>query len=138
MKTNEAAGSYTKAWPQFEDTAITELKQILQQHIPQLTATHFDRGKSGREKNRLADLAAVVGGKTIEISVKAARRSGNSKNDMGTFRDHPNRKQRFAASFTLWVRYDDSARKIRCYHVFFDKTWRHVGKSSYVNGVKYR
>ena len=53
---------------------------------------------------------------------------------MGTFRDHPNRKKIFAASFTLWVRYDDSGQDaIRCDRVFFDRTWRFVGKSSLVN-----
>jgi len=114
------------------------LESMLPRLIPELTATNFDAGKTGREKNRLADLAVVVGGETIEISVKAARRSGNPENDMGTFRDHPNRKKLFAASYTLWVRYDDSGKEIRCDRVFFDQTWRFVGKSSLVDGVKYR
>ena len=74
----------------------------------------------------------------IEISIKAARGSVNPENDMGTFRDHPNRKKLFAASFTLWVRYEDAGGAITCDRVFFDRTWRFVGKSSLVDGVKYR
>jgi hypothetical protein len=41
-------------------------------------------------------------------------------------------------SFTLWVRYDDSDKAIKCDRAFFDRTWRFVGKSSLVDGVKYR
>lgn len=139
LRTNQFAGSYTTVWRQFEDAAIAALEQILPRQIPELTATNFDSGKSGKEKNRLADLALVIGGETIEISIKAARRTGNPENDMGTFRDHPNRKKLFTASFTVWVRYDDSAKDaIKSDRVFFDQTWRCVGKSSLVDGVKYR
>ncbi len=138
LRTNQITGSYTTVWRQFEDAAIVALEQILPQHIPELTATNFDSGKSGKEKNRLADLAIVIGKETIEISVKAARSSGNPENDMGTFRDHPNREKLFAASFTVWVRYNDSGNDIRCDRAFFDQTWRFVGKSSLVDGVKYR
>ena len=138
MRTNRMAGSYTTVWRQFEDAAIIELERILPRHIPELTTTNFDSGKAGKEKNRLADLAIVLGGERIEISIKAARRSGNPENDMGTFRDHPNRKKLFAASFTLWVRYDDAMNEIRCDRAFFDQTWRFAGKSSLVDGVKYR
>ena len=138
LKSNRLTGSYTTVWRQYEDGVIKALERILPRHIPELTATNFDGGKSGKEKNRLADLALVIGGETIEISIKAARRAGNPENDMGTFRDHPNRKKLFAASFTTWVRYDDSTNAILCDRVFFDRTWRFVGKSSLVDGVKYR
>lgn len=138
LKSNRLHGSYTTVWRQFEDVAIVALERILPRHLPELSATNFDRGTSGREKNRLADLALRVGGETIEISIKAARKSGNPENDMGTFRDHPNRKKLFAASFTLWVRYEEADKEIRCDRVFFDRTWRFVGKSSLVDGVKYR
>ena len=138
LNTKRIAGNYTTVWRQFEDAAIEELERILPRHIPELAATNFDSGTSGREKNRLADLAIVLGGEKIEISIKTARRSANPENDMGTFRDHPNRKKLFATSFTLWLRYDDSAKTIHCDRVFFDQTWRFVGKSSLVNGVKYR
>jgi hypothetical protein len=132
------SSSYTTVWRQFEDAAIHALCEILPRHIPELTATNFDTGTTGREKNRLADFAIVVGGETIEISIKSARRSANPENDLGTFRDHPNRKKLFAASFTLWVRYDDSSKEIKCDRVFFDRSWRSVGKSTLVDGVKYR
>jgi len=138
IKTNVLSTSYTTVWRQFENVAIEALENILPRHIPELTATNFDSGKVGREKNRLADLAIVCGTNVIEISVKAARRSENPENDMGTFRDHPNRKKLFIASFTLWVRYEDVRGKIKCDRVFFDRPWRFVGKSSLVNGVKYR
>lgn len=57
---------------------------------------------------------------------------------MGTFRDHPNREKLFAASFTLWVRYEDKGGTLRAQRVFFDRTWRFAGKSTLVDGVKYR
>jgi hypothetical protein len=139
LKTNRLAGNYTTVWRQFEDAAILALEETLPRHMPDLSMTNFDSGTTGREKNRLADLAIVVGGETIEVSIKAARKSGNPENDMGTFRDHPNRQKLFAASFTLWVRYDDSTKdQIVCDRAFFDRTWRFVGKSSLVDGVKYR
>ena len=138
LKTNSLKASYTTVWRQFEDAAIEALEKILPHHIPALTATSFDSGNVGREKNRLADLAVVVGGETIEISIKAARRSANPENDMGTFHDHPNRTKLFVDSFTLWVRYEDASGMIKCDRVFFDRTWRFVGKSSLVDGVKYR
>jgi len=139
MRTNALKGSYTTVWRQFEDGAIDALELILPHHIPALTPTNFDAGQTGQEKNRLADLALVVGGETIEISIKAARSSANPENDMGTFRDHPNRRKLFAASFTLWVRYNDgNTNAIKCDRAFFDRTWRFVGKSTLVDGVKYR
>ncbi|MSU59227.1 MAG: hypothetical protein EXS35_13845 [Pedosphaera sp.] len=138
LRTNAFKGSYTTVWRQFEDAAIDALERVLPRHVPALAATNFDSGNVGREKNRLADLAIVVGGETVEISIKAARRSANPENDMGTFHDHPNRKQLFADSFTLWVRYEDANGTIKCDRAFFDRTWRFVGKSSLVDGVKYR
>ncbi len=131
-------GSYTTVWRQFEDAATEALKKVLPRHIPGLSAEHFDTGAAGREKNRLADFAIVVGGETIEVSIKSARRSANPENDLGTFRDHPNRKKLFAASFTLFVRYDEGRSGIQCERVFFDRSWRFVGRSTLVDGVKYR
>jgi hypothetical protein len=138
LRANAVKGSYTTVWRQFEDAAIEALESILPRHIPELTTTNFDHGKAGREKNRLADLAIVCGTNVIEVSIKAARASANPENDMGTFRDHPSRQKIFAASFALWVRYEDVRGQIKCDRVFFDRTWRFVGKSSLVDGVKYR
>jgi hypothetical protein len=140
LSTNVVRGSYTTVWRQFEDLAIEALKEVLPQHIPELSVKNFDGGqaKAGREKNRLADFAIVCGTNTIEVSIKAARNSGQPENDLGTFRDHENRKKLFAASFTVWVRYEDKAGAMRAERVFFDRTWRFVGKSSLVDGVKYR
>ncbi len=138
LGTNVVRGSYTTVWRQFEDMAIVALTEILPRQIPGLSVTNFDGGKSGREKNRLADFAIVCGTNTIEISIKAARNTGQSENDMGTFRDHPNRQKLFVAAFTVWVRYEDKGGVLRAERVFFDRTWRFVGKSSVVNGVKYR
>ena len=130
--------SYTIVWRDYEDAAIDALCIVLKKHVESLADRSFDRGKSGKEKNRLADLAIVCGGEQIEISIKTARRSANPENDMGTFREHPSRHKLFVASFTLWVRYDDSGKTIKTDRVFFDRTWRLVGKSSLVDGVKYR
>lgn len=140
MSTNVLRGSYTTVWRQFEDGASDALEIILPRVIPGLTARNFDDGRAnaGREKNRLADFAIRCGTNVIEVSIKAARSSGQPENDMGTFRDHPNRAKLFAASFTLWVRYEDKGGTLRAERVFFDRTWRFVGKSTLVDGVKYR
>ena len=138
MSTNVVRGNYTTVWRQFEDAAIAGLEDILPRLIPDLSATNFDAGSAGREKNRLADLAIVCGTNRIEVSVKASRSSGQPENDMGTFRDHPSREKLFTASFTVWVRYVDSGQTLRANRVFFDRTWRFVGRSSLVDGVKYR
>ena len=138
MSTNVVRGSYTTVWRQFEDQAISVMEEILPRLIPGLTSTNFASGEAGREKNRLADFAIVCGTNTIEISIKAARNSGQPENDMGTFRDHENRKKLFAAAFTIWVRYEDKSGTLRAERVFFDRTWRFVGKSTLVDGVKYR
>ncbi len=138
MSTNAVRGSYTTVWRQFEDQAITALEELLPRHIVGLSATNFASGETGREKNRLADFAIICGTNTIEISIKAARNSGQPENDMGTFRDHENRKKLFAAAFTVWVRYEDNGGTLRAERVFFDRTWQFVGKSTLVDGVKYR
>jgi hypothetical protein len=140
LRTNAIKGSYTTVWRQFEDAAIAALEEILPRHVPGLTAKHFDSGRArvGREKNRPADFAILCGDNVIEVSIKAARSGANPENDMGTFREHPNREALFVASFTLWVRYDDTGKEMKCDRVFFDRTWRFVGKSSLVDGVKYR
>lgn len=138
LRTNAIHGSYTTIWRQFEDAAIDALCVVLPQHVQGLGPTNFDRGTTGREKNRVADLAVLCPDGTIEVSIKAARASANPENDLGTFRDHPNRKRLFAASFTLWVRYREADGDIRCDCVFFDRSWRFVGKSLLVDGVKYR
>ncbi|HEY9175531.1 MAG TPA: hypothetical protein VI136_24890 [Verrucomicrobiae bacterium] len=138
LRTNAIHGSYTTIWRQFEDAAIDALCAVLPRHVQGLGLTNFDRGTTGHEKNRVADLAIVCSDGAIEISIKAARASANPENDLGTFRDHPNRKRLFAASFTLWVRYREADGDIRCDRVFFDRSWRFVGKSLLVDGVKYR
>jgi hypothetical protein len=138
LGTNIFHGSYTTVWRLFEDAAIDALCETLPKDIAGLSAKHFDRGTTGREKNRPADLAIVCGTNVIEVSIKASQRSGNPENDMGTFRDLPNRAKHFAASFTLWVRYESVGGTLRADRVFFDRTWRFVGKSSLVDGVKYR
>ncbi len=138
LSTNSIRGSYTTVWRQFEDAAIDALCVVLPKHIVGLRQENFDRGATGREKNRLADFAIRCGTNVIEISIKAARGSENPENDMGTFRDHPNREKLFTAAFTLWVRYEDNGGTLRAERVFFDRTWRFVGKSTLVDGVKYR
>jgi hypothetical protein len=138
LMTNTLKTSYTTVWRQYEDGAIDTLCELLPRHVRGLGLTNLDRGTTGREKNRAADLAINCSDGVIEVSIKAARGSANPENDLGTFREHPNRKQLFTASFTLWVRYADEGGKIRCDRVFFDRSWRFVGKSSLVDGVQYR
>ena len=140
MSTNVVRGSYTTVWREFEDQAIQSLKVILPKHIPELSVKNFDGGEAnvGREKNRPADFAIVCGTNTIEVSIKTARNSGQPENDMGTFRDHQNRRKQFAAAFTVWVRYEDKGGALWAERVFFDRSWRFVGKSTLVDGVKYR
>ena len=138
LQRTNLTGSYTVVWRAYEDAVIAALEKILPAHFPELTATNFDAGTTGREKNRLADFAIRCGTNVIEISIKAARRSANPENDMGTFHDHPTRRKIFTDSFTVWVRYDDSGKEIKCDGAFFVRTWKLVGKSTLVDGVKYR
>jgi hypothetical protein len=138
LQRTNLTGSYTVVWRAYEDAAIAALEKFFPKHIPALTATNFDAGQTGREKNRLADFAILCDTNVIEISIKASRSSANPENDMGTFHEHPQREKIFAASFTLWVRYADDGKEIKCDRVFFDQTWRFVGKSTLVDGVKYR
>jgi hypothetical protein len=138
LSTNAVPGSYTTVWRQFEDMVVVGLREILPRHIPELTAKHFDAGESGREKNRLADFAIVCGTNTIEISIKSARNTGQPENDLGTFRDYENRQRQFVASFAVFVRYADHGETLQAERVFFDRSWRFVGKSALVDGVKYR
>ena len=138
LTTNRYTASYTTVWRNFEDDAQAAFCVALKKHIPGLTDKNFDTGLTGSEKNRLADLAIICGKQTIEISMKASRGGENSENDMGTFREHPNRAKLFVASFTLWGRYADDGKTIRVDRVFFDRTYRFVGKSTLVAGVKYR
>lgn len=139
MKTNAYTASYTTVWRNFEDDAQIALCAALKKHMPGLADKNFDVGQTGSEKNRLADLAIVCGNQIIEVSIKAARGTQNPENDMGTFRDHPNRKKLFVASFTLFGRYVDSGSAIKVDRVFFDRTYRFIGKTTLVDsGVKYR
>jgi hypothetical protein len=138
LSTNAVPGSYTTVWRQFEDMVVAGLREILPRHFPELTAKHFAAGESGREKNRLADFAIVCGTNTIEISIKSARNTGQPENDLGTFRDYENRQRQFVASFAVFVRYEDRGETLRAERVFFDRSWRFVGKSTLVDGVKYR
>lgn len=140
LSTNNVPGSYTTVWRQFEDMVVVGLREILPRHIPELTARHFDGGEAdlGREKNRLADFAIVCGTNTIEISIKSARNTGPPENDLGTFRDFEHRRRLFVASFAVFVRYADHGETLQAERVFFDRSWRLVGKSTLVDGVKYR
>jgi hypothetical protein len=138
LSTNVVPGTYTTVWRQFEELVVVGLREVLPRHIPELTAKHFDAGESGREKNRMADFAIVCGTNTIEISIKSARNTGQPENDLGTFRDYENRRRQFVASFAVFVRYEDRGETLRGERVFFDRSWRLVGKSTLVDGVKYR
>ena len=138
LATNRYTASYTTVWRNFEDDGQAALCTALKKHIPGLVDNNFDVGQTGSEKNRLADLAIICGKETIEVSVKASRAGQNSENDMGTFREHGNRKKLFVASFTLFGRYADDGSAIKVERVFFDRTYRFVGKSTLVDGVKYR
>ena len=52
--------SYTTVWRAYEDGAIVALENILPRLVPELTATNFDTGKTGSEKNRLAVSLALL------------------------------------------------------------------------------
>lgn len=138
LATNRYTASYTTVWRNFEDDAQVAFTAVLRKHLPALTEKNFDTGQAGSEKNRLADLAIVCGKETIEVSVKAARAGQNPENDMGTFREHPNRRKLFVASFTLFGRYGEAEKSIRMDRVFFDRTYRFVGQATHGGGVKYR
>lgn len=140
LSTNAVRGSYTVAWRQFEEMSIAALREILPQYIPELSAKHFDGGEAdvGREKNRLADFTITCGTNQIEVSIKSARNSGQPENDLGTFRDYERRKKLFVAAYTVFVRYLSTGESLHVERVFFDRSWRFVGRSTLVDGVKYR
>lgn len=130
--------NYTIVWKAYQDKSAKILRRILIKYIKCLSNRNFYEGEKKKNKNAPADLAIVCKEGTILISIKSARRSANPGNDLGTFVGHPIRKRDFLASFDLWVRYDDSGKKIKTDRVFFDRSYKFVGKSREVNGVKYR
>jgi hypothetical protein len=138
LKASVHESSYTTVWRDYEDDATEVICKILKEHIPSLRDENFARGVKGKEKNRLADLAILCSEGNTAIAIKAARRSDNPENDLGTFRQYPSKMMLFNASFDLWVRYDDSESKIRIDRIFFDRSLRFVGKSKLTGGAKYR
>jgi hypothetical protein len=131
--------SYTIVWRDLEDQAIEALCKILKTHIKGLNDKNFERGIEGKEKNRLADLAVLCNEGNTALAIKTARGSDNPENDLGTFRQYPEKKRLFNASFDLWIRYDQSNGKIRIDKIFFDRSYKFVGKSQKAKGgVKYR
>jgi hypothetical protein len=138
LKASVHESSYTTVWRDYEDDATEVICRILKEYIPSLTDENFARGVKGKEKNRLADLAVLCNEGNTAIAIKAARRSDNPENDLGTFRQYPDKKKLFNASFDLWVRYDDSESKIKIDRIFFNRSFKFVGKSKLTGGAKYR
>lgn len=138
VATNRYDTSYTTVWRDLEDDLSRALCAALTNHLAGFTADQCFAGVAGSEKNRPADLALVFGPDTIEISIKTARANQQPENDLGTIRELPARRRQFVASFALWARYDDRGATIQVDRVFFDRSYRFVGKSALLDGVKYR
>lgn len=130
--------NYTIVWKAYQDKSAKILRRILIKYIKCLSDKNFYEGEEKKNKNAPADLAIVCKEGSILISIKSARRSANPGNDLGTFVGHQIRQRDFLASFDLWIKYDDSGKKLKTDRVFFDRSYKFVGKSREVNGVKYR
>jgi hypothetical protein len=130
--------SYTTVWRNYEDAAITAFIEIVRHHIPTLTDNNFQTGVTGREKNRIADLAIVCQEGSTLISIKTADSAKNPENDLGTFRQYAGKKAAFPNSFDLWIRWTSNDGTIDADGVFFDRSYHFVGKMQIVDGVKYR
>lgn len=130
--------SYINVWHDFEKAALELLPSILKKYAKCLTDDDFQFGVTGTEKNRLTDLGVLCNDGFTAISIKAARKSKSPRNDLGTFKSYPEKKRLFNASFEVWIRYDDSnpSRK-KTDQVFFDRSYKFVGKRGKFNGVSY-
>jgi hypothetical protein len=59
---------------------------------------------------------------------------------LGTIRQYPEKKAQYSACYDIWVKYDDSKRPIQVQGIYFDRSFRFVGRMSaaYGAGVSYR
>lgn len=138
IKSFVAQSDYSVVWKEYEDKAIVEMVRILNTKFSELSEEIFERGEVGKSKNRLADLLVRHKNEKILISVKACRASQNPANDLGTFRQYPTKRKNYSAIFDIWVRYEDSTLPPKVTGVFFDRSFKFVGKMTIVEGVSYR
>lgn len=133
-----AQTDYSVVWKEYEDQAVVGMVKIIRTKFPGLGEKCFERGEVGKSKNRLADLLVRYKDEVILISVKACRASADSANDLGTFRQYPTKRRNYTGIFDIWVRYEDVALPPKVTGVFFDRSFKFVGKMTIVDGVAYR
>lgn len=131
--------SYVKVWHDWELAVKELLPPILKKYIPCLSDENFQFGITGEEKNNLADIGVRCDESNTALSIKAARKRGSPQNDLGSLRSYEERKLLFNASFDVWVKYDDSDPKaVKSERVFFDRSYKFIGKRRDIDGVAYR
>lgn len=134
-----AQADYSVVWKEYEKQVIKEFIAIVKA-LPITIKIDFVEGEAGSDKNRLADLLVRSENEKILISVKASRSNKDSANDLGTLRQYPEKKAAYSACYDIWIKYDDSNKPIEVKGVYFDRSYKFVGRMSkaYGEGVSYR
>jgi hypothetical protein len=139
LSTFEAKADYSVVWKEYEKQAIKEFISVIEK-LRIATGIEFVEGEAGSDKNRLADLLVCNGIEKVLISIKASRSNKDSANDLGTIRQYAEKKALYTACYDIWIKYDDSVKPIQVKGVYFDRSFKFVGKMSrdYGSGVSYR
>ncbi|HNQ72338.1 MAG TPA: hypothetical protein PKN95_01880 [Verrucomicrobiota bacterium] len=139
MRSFVTPADYSVVWKAYE-------KQVIQEFIAVIKGFQMDikmdfvEGEEGSDKNRLADLLVQSRDEQVLISIKACRGNKKPANDLGTIRQYPEKKAHYSACYDIWVKYDDSKKPIQVQGIYFDRSYKFVGRMSvdYGGGVSYR
>lgn len=134
-----AQADYSVVWKEYEKQVIKEFIEVVKA-LPIPVKLNFIEGDEGSDKNRVADLLVRNADEGILISIKASRGNKNAANDLGTLRQYPEKKAAYSACYDVWVRYDDSNKPVKVTGIYFDRSYKFVGRMSdaYGKGVSYR
>jgi hypothetical protein len=133
----QPGGSYTTIWKKFQDKGVKALINVLSRRL-RISRRCFDSGKEGSQKNRLADINVKALREHINLSIKTANASKSPQNDLGTIRNHPFRRKTFTGEFELWMKLRRVRGKWKTEGIYFEESFKFVGKSKASGGVKYR
>lgn len=134
-----AQADYSVVWKEYEKQVIREFIAVIKA-LQMAIKIDFVEGEEGSDKNRVADLLVQSQGERVLLSIKACRGNRNSANDLGTIRQYPEKKAQYSACYDIWVKYDDSKKPIQVQGIYFDRSYKFVGRMSvaYGAGVAYR
>ncbi|HEX5219295.1 MAG TPA: hypothetical protein VFZ59_06980 [Verrucomicrobiae bacterium] len=139
MRSFVTQADYSVVWKEYERQVIREFIAVINA-LQMAIKINFVEGEEGNDKNRIADLLVQSHDERILISIKACRGNKNSANDLGAIRQYPEKKAKYSACYDIWVRYDDSKKLIQVQGIYFDRSYKFVGRMSiaYGSGVSYR